>query len=159
MEGVAKILRYQDKQFSGDGVPDDGVSGRNLPWGSRALKIALDFDTLETQGVAAQLAFDTMRSRRLWYDPTLLEAFAGIRGADRPSETIREVPLRELIPGMVFAEDVRTLSGQMLVAHGQEVTPALAERIRNLSRDGGIHEPVKVTTARSRESVVAPATD
>ena len=42
-----------------------------------------------------------------------------------------EIELADARPGMVFVEDIRTTTGILLVARGQEVTERLAERIRN----------------------------
>jgi response regulator RpfG family c-di-GMP phosphodiesterase len=147
LEGVRAILRYQAKHFDGSGYPPDNVQAKRIPWGARALKIALDFDTLEAQGVDSQVALDTMKSRKLHYDPQILEAFAQLRGVQEQAEIIQELGLREVVAGMVFAEDVRTRTGQMLIARGTEVTPTLSERIRNMA-SSFVQEPVKVLVLR-----------
>ncbi|HEY3118338.1 MAG TPA: HD domain-containing phosphohydrolase [Chloroflexota bacterium] len=149
MGGVAKILRYEDKRFDGGGWPEDRVRGRQLPWGSRALKILLDYDTLVAAGQEAQGALDTMRDRLGWYDPSLLNVFAKTRGAEKQTEVIQELLLKDLLPGMVLAEDVRTSSGMMLVGRGAEVTPALSERLKNLAARANVIEPVRVLTKQS----------
>ena len=43
-EPVRRILAYQGKSYDGRGVPRDKVRGKGIPWGARALKIALDSD-------------------------------------------------------------------------------------------------------------------
>ncbi len=48
--------------------------------------------------------------------------------------------------GMVFAEDVRTKTGALLVTRGHEITPGLLERLHNL-RDVVALPPVKVIMA------------
>jgi hypothetical protein len=35
--------------------------------------------------------------------------------------------------GMIFGEDLKSSKGLLLIARGQEVTPALLERMRNFS--------------------------
>jgi response regulator RpfG family c-di-GMP phosphodiesterase len=154
LEGVRAILRYQNKHYDGQGTPPDRVQGRQIPWGARALKVVLDYDLLEAQGLDPQVALDTMRSRKLVYDPEILDGFAQIRGAEEHAETIQEVSLRELISGMVFAEDVRAQSGQMLVARGTEVTAALSERLRNLAPNAA-HERVRVLAIRPSHTQLA----
>lgn len=149
LEGVRAILRYQDKHFDGSGYPPDKVREKQIPWGARALKVALDFDVLEAQQANAQVALDTMRSRKLWYDPAILNAFAQLRGAEEQAEVIRELMIKEVIAGMIFAEDVRTRAGQMLIARGTEVSPSLSERIRNMAPNF-VQEPVKIVTLRSK---------
>ena len=151
LEEVRAILVNQSKHFDGTGGPANGLAGETIPLGSRILKIAIDYDRLEAQGLSASAALDTMRSHTGWYDPKLLETFSTLRGAEAqvplstlrggeaqtPLRTVRgvlkELPLKLVEVGMTFAEDLRTQGGSLLVARGQEVTESLVERIRNLS--------------------------
>ena len=57
-------------------------------------------------------------------------------------QTPVELPLRELSPGMVFADDVKTTDGTLLVAKGLEVTGSLLQRL--LNREGLVAEPLRV---------------
>ena len=45
-----------------------------------------------------------------------------------------EIDISEVEPGMVFFEDLHLASGALLIARGQEVTPGLASRLRNIGR-------------------------
>ncbi len=145
LESVRHILRYHQKSYDGSGAPYDDVRGPAIPWGARVLRLALDLDILEAQNLPLPMAFDTLRGRSGSYDPALLEALAGIRGAAAASTVIvKELPVSQLHTGMVLAEDVRTSKGLLLVARGQEVTPGLTERIRNFSQEVGVREPIRV---------------
>lgn len=148
LEGVARIVRYQDKHFGGAGKPADKVKGHHLPWGARALKLALDYVSLEAQGMDSLAVMDTLRCRALVYDPALLKALAQEHTPGEAGADIRELKVREVVPGMTFAQDVRTQSGQMLIARGTQVTAALFERIRNLG-EGLVQEPVCVAVRRA----------
>jgi hypothetical protein len=53
--------------------------------------------------------------------------------------------LRSVQPGMIFAEDVKTRSGLLRIARGQEVTPSLVQRITNLALNSKINDPVMVS--------------
>jgi response regulator RpfG family c-di-GMP phosphodiesterase len=130
LDGVRDILRYQGKQFDGGGNPPDCICGEEIPWGARALKLLSDADQLECDGVSAAITFDTLRARKGWYDPAILEALAAVRRVHQNSR-VRELPLARLRPGMILAEDVRTSNGVLFVARGTEVTPGLQERLHN----------------------------
>ncbi len=132
LDEVVDVLVYQAKRFDGGGAPHDSVKGTQIPWGARALKIALDYDVLETEGLRPTLAVDTLRGRTGCYDPEILEAFGKLRGTPAPYLEVRELSARDLSPGMTFASDVRTANGTVLVARGQEVTESLARRIQDL---------------------------
>ncbi|MBI3450409.1 MAG: response regulator [Acidobacteria bacterium] len=149
MEGVRAILRYQDRRFSGVGYSKDEPHREQLPLGSRLLKIALDYDALEARGIPQEVAFDTLRGREGWYDPSLLDAFAKSHGNAGKNLDVREIKLAALSPGMVLAEDIRTQAGGLLVARGHEITEGLIERIRNFGSAQGVCEPIRVILAKS----------
>jgi response regulator RpfG family c-di-GMP phosphodiesterase len=144
LEQVRDILLYQTKQFDGHGGPNDAVAGDQIPLGARILKVVLDYDGLLTRGQSAEEALGTMAARRGWYDPRVLQAFVEVRRLAARNLQVLQVGLRELQPGMVFYEDLRTVSGTVLIPRGQEMTSALAERIGNLRDSLRVVEPVKV---------------
>lgn len=127
LEAVLALIKNQDQpyRFNPDELHVAQVGGA-------ILKIAGDFDTLINQGHPAPLALETLQGRQGRYDPTLLAAFVVIRSAGGRPRQIKEIPILALQPGMIFAEDVRTKSGALLVTRGHEVTPGLIERIYNL---------------------------
>jgi response regulator RpfG family c-di-GMP phosphodiesterase len=158
LEPVREILRYRDKHYDGQGPPPNKTSGDAIPWGARALKAVSDFDVLESQGYPAEEALDVMRTRRGWYDPVMLRAIAKLQG-DKPRDaTVTKLPLHAVQPGMVFAEDVKTPSGLVLIARGQEVTPSLLERIKNLALHSKINDPVLVMLP-SQPSIPSPGAE
>jgi hypothetical protein len=76
-----------------------------------------------------------MVERRGRYDPAILQALAVVGDRLTPSAPIYGVRLADVRPGMHVAEEVRTLPGMLLVAHGHEVTPSLASRLNNMDPD------------------------
>ncbi len=142
LEAVRDILRFHMRPFNSDGTSHDHVSGTSIPWGARALKLALDFDVLESE--REEHSFDTLRSRNGWYDPVLLEAFAKLQGSGKQEILVHELKLRQIEVGMVFGEDVRSSKGLLLIARGQQVTSGLQERVRNFSAELGIREPIRM---------------
>ena len=85
-----------------------------------------------------------IRSRNGWYDSALVELFEKII-ATQAREDVRFIKVRELAPNMILDQDVRTASGILLIAKGQEVTPSMHQRLENFARIGeGIQEPIKV---------------
>lgn len=155
LDPVRRILLYRNKQFNGEGPPQDMVCGEDIPWGSRALKVIFDLDFLESQGVSLERALDILRGRTGWYDPSILKAIADIRGSTNHEMEMKEVSLREVKPGMVFAEDVKTARGVLLIARGQEVTPGVMERIMNFSAGLGVKEPIRVLIHHAGDSATA----
>jgi len=147
IEPVREILRLYPRIF-GDRTNGSGPSSSSeLPWGARALKIALDFDSLESGENRATAPFAVLRGRAGSYDPVILEALAKLRG-DSQDVRMVELQIRELAIGMVFGEDLKSPSGMLLVARGQEVTPGLLERLRNFPADVANRQLVRMISPK-----------
>jgi DNA-binding response OmpR family regulator len=110
--------------------------------GAEMLRIASDFDLLESRGNSAGFALSMMAGRDGRYDPLMLAAFSELQGPNGPRDEVRELPLSELRAGMVLAEDLR-MGHMLLVARGCEVTQSFVERVRNFGA-GMKKEPLRV---------------
>lgn len=144
LEGVSRIIAYQQKCFDGSGGPaDDSTAGAEIPLGARILKVALDYDAARWGGRDEIDAVTKLAGHPERYDP---EVFAALRVVVGFQESLHrtEIALKELVPGMSLAEDLKTGDGMVVVAKGQEVTPMLCQRIRNFSRHRQIQEPICV---------------
>ncbi len=144
IESVREILRQSGIQFVQAKHRSTAVPEGDMPWGARALKVALDFDLLEAGGNPAEQPMAVMRGREGWYDPRILEAFAAMRGNSQEKTLMLERAVKDVTVGMVFGEDLKSGKGLLLIARGQEVTPALLERMRNFSAELAIREPVRM---------------
>jgi response regulator RpfG family c-di-GMP phosphodiesterase len=137
LEPVREILKRERDRFDG---PPPGP-----PLGARLIRMVSDYDLLETQGESPGSALAQLRARTGLYDPALLDTFGELLGASEEGRPASQaVTLGRLRPGMVFAEDVRSRDGALLIARGHEVTESLIERMRNFSRNVGVREPLKV---------------
>jgi response regulator RpfG family c-di-GMP phosphodiesterase len=143
LEGLAEIIAYQEKNYSGTGIPADDRKGEGIPLGARALHVALKFDTLVTSGLEPRAAFEKLQSEGNLNDPAVLAALAKIIKVDLRYES-RSVLVRELLPRMVLGEDVQTFDGVLLVAKGQEVTSSMRTRLKNFADTTRIKEPIRV---------------
>jgi response regulator RpfG family c-di-GMP phosphodiesterase len=143
LEEVARIITYQEERFDAAGAAGDGTRGEELPQGARILKVALDYDLLVSAGISADIAVAEMHDREGCYDPAVL---AALRGAMEIDEVyiVRRLRVSELIDGLVLAEDVCSINGTLLCAHGQEVTPSMRARLRTYMANVGISGPIKV---------------
>ena len=94
------------------------------------LKVVLDFDRLQTVGMGADSALVRMQTREGWYDPAILTALGRVGGRWTLDQT-RTVMAAELEGGMILAADIEGEDRALVAMRGQEVTVALARRIRS----------------------------
>jgi response regulator RpfG family c-di-GMP phosphodiesterase len=137
LEGVQQILAGYGRRY------DSSLSGHVLPIGARMLRIALDFDDLQSRGLTVSAALDALAGLEGVYDPELLGAFARVVSASGRTRPIIELAVRDLRAGMMLVEDARARSGQLLSSRGHVVTEELLERLRNFPPDY-VHEPIRV---------------
>lgn len=139
LEGVLAILdAYQTNPEPGNPVHIGAI-----PEPARILRIAVDYDRLESGGTVATGAIAIMRNKQI-YDPYLLTVLAQSRGVAAGSAgTLREIWVEQLAIGMTLAEDVRNVNDGLLVARGQVVTEQMIERLSNHPADA-IEQPLRV---------------
>jgi hypothetical protein len=110
---------------------------------SSILRIAVDYDLLESKGQSGQSLLNELQAQAERYEPAVLEALTKLGDRLTAQPATRSVPLSSLRIGMIFAEDVRSKTGILLAARGFEVTDGFIERANNL-RAGSIPERVVV---------------
>ena len=162
LEGVAKIVRYQQKSFDGSGFPADNISGEAIPQGARLLKIFCDMIQFQKTGMSRVDALDEMKSRRGSYDPQLLAALraVSVAGATTPAKSGIQsiaVSVNDLTPGMVLYSNVLTKDGVLIITAGHEINEMTLEKIQNFQSLSGIREPIFVINPHAEEADLAPA--
>jgi len=148
LEGVARIVRYQQKNYDGSGNPPDAVKGEAIPLGSRLLKILADLAQMQAGGMNRLQALNEMQSRLGWYDPALLDAVRehyGVAVAARDDARMSiAISIRDLAPGMVLRSNIETKEGILILRAGHHITEMNLERIKNFDLISGIKEPLFV---------------
>lgn len=135
LEEVREILRTYTRQHRFEPILLADPKARVVAQGTQLLRLAVDFDALDSAGDAVTgEVVETLRGRTGAYNPMMLEALAELRGTSNASQ-VRELPVRLLRPGMIVAEDVKMRNGALLVARGYEITERFLERVRNFSPD------------------------
>jgi response regulator RpfG family c-di-GMP phosphodiesterase len=143
MQEVAGIIAYQEKRWDGSGIPRDSRKGEDIPMGARLLKVALDFDVLESAGCPKGEVYEHLKQRSGWYDPAVLEALKKAFLTDIKYEGMY-VAINALAAGMILAEDIKDDKGLLLVAKGQDVTESLTQRLHNYVKSGRLSELIRV---------------
>src|SRR5439155_18180426 len=98
--------------------------------GWEILRTCCDFHRIITQGVTLHAALKTMRDRRRQEDylPAVLNALEAVTG-EMFQQKVATVNVADLTEEMVLDEDVRTMSGILLVPKGTVITQSLLLRL------------------------------
>jgi response regulator RpfG family c-di-GMP phosphodiesterase len=136
---VAEAIAHQDRKYDGS---DGDVRGEDIPLAARILKVALDTDSLLSGGATNGEALDALKQRPGWYDPAVVDGLRRVFTTNRYIE--RLVPVSRLTDDMVFASDVLSASGVLLVSKGQEVSPPVRARLALIVKNNGIPPELRV---------------
>jgi response regulator RpfG family c-di-GMP phosphodiesterase len=145
MAPVVEAIRYSRRWFDGSGPPDERAAGEQIPLGGRILRLVQDFDEMTASGMPTNEAQARLADRAgTDYDPALVEALASVLDED-DGAAVRTSTLADANEGAVLGAPLRTRSGKLLLAAGQELTPSLMVRLRNLSvTDDPVAEPLVI---------------
>jgi response regulator RpfG family c-di-GMP phosphodiesterase len=135
LEGIARIILYQNKQFDGSGFPNDEVAGTSIPVGARLLRVVHDLSHYEAGGVPTAKAISQLVALQGYYDPDILTAASQCLPEllDTHEHAVRQriVMVQDLRIGHVLRSDIRTKDGMLLLTAGHAISATLLERLRN----------------------------
>jgi ActR/RegA family two-component response regulator len=159
LEKVREIIRWQapdslDEPPPGEDQQDDqadreeesGDQRPEVPFASKVLNLALDFDSLESGGLVRQKVLEAILERRGRYDPEVTSALRRIF-SEAVTAMSQALFIRDLRTGMILSEGVTTRDGLLIVARGTEVSPALLEKLRTWAEMDRLVEPLVVETS------------
>jgi len=147
LEPVIQILvalNWKDAQVAALG---NGTIGM----GARILGIVLDYDWQAAQGKPREAIFENLRGRMDRYGAAIIEHLDRCLQSASAGDQPREIPLREVVPGMSLQQDIRTHLGALIVPKGFDVTPTFLERISNIAPEL-LDTPVRVSLSDARRS-------
>lgn len=160
MEGISKIIKYQEKLFDGTGIPHDKISFNNIPLGSRILKALLDYDALLLNKMRPLDAVKGMRMRKGWYDPSVLDALETIIEVEG-DQKVRVVQVKQLEKGMILVSDLYAyVGGKPIKALGRgfEITSGTLEHLAKLAGRVSLSDTVQIIDPKpAKKAAVAKA--
>jgi len=145
LDKIAYSIAYQEKCFNGDGLPEDNIKGDAIPLGARILKLILDFEKFNISTLGNGNAMELLEKHSERYDPKLLSAFKRIQPFNiKVKKRQMDLEFWQLKTGMELLQDVKTLSGQLIVTKGQMVSDSVLKIIDRCLDNGAISGTIKV---------------
>lgn len=121
----------------------DAAALIRLRHAAAVLRAAAEFDALQTRGFSAAESIGYLRGVTRGHEAAVVDALEALCHAQDQHVEIRRLPVSRLRPGMVIAEDVHLVSGQLLIGRGFEIGEGFLARLANFRR-GTIREPIPV---------------
>ncbi len=143
LENVAAILSCAN-YLQADKEPRNAEVAEN----AAVLMHVLEFDSLMSRGENAETAIATLRARFGAKHHSMLNHLAELQGTVVGGPQLREIRLREVSPGMILLDELRTDLGTLLVSRGYEISQSFIDRMRNFG-PGLLDTRVRVQVSRS----------
>lgn len=139
LQDATRLIRHHQERWDGGGFPDR-LKGETIPFGSRLLKLAVDFTELQSG-----LVLDRRLSRDeallliqkysgKFYDPHLCERFVALCTELAPDLALADPSIlvldtRRLEPGMILARSLSAENGTLLLNEGKQLSRALIDKL------------------------------
>lgn len=139
MKDAARLILHHQERWDGSGFPDR-LRGKAIPFGSRLLKLAVDFIELQRGLILERqmnsdeaLVYIRQYTGKL-YDPDLVEGFIQVCAAYLNDVTLADpnvkvLGTRDLTAGMVLARNLNADNGMLLLNAGKVLSGPLVEKL------------------------------
>jgi response regulator RpfG family c-di-GMP phosphodiesterase len=125
---VGETIRAHHEQYDGKGYPD-GLAGEAIPWTARCLALAVFY--AESTLPKPQTIDSIVKESGKRFDPEAVRLFFKVTQIAELPQSVCEIMVDELKPGMKLVKGICSPSGLLLVAEGQDLTLATISKIKN----------------------------
>ncbi len=95
------------------------------------LRLTLEYERLIQRGVSRTEAVHTLSRQNKGFNPEFFNALISLDPNAEEGE-VRKCRIDMLSPGMIVQGEVRSVDGSLVISKGQEVTPPLILKLKNL---------------------------
>ena len=139
MKDAARLILHHQERWDGNGFPDR-LKGEAIPFGSRLLKLAVDFIELQRGLILERqmnsdeaLVYIRNYAGRL-YDPEMVEDFIQVCAAYQSDVSLADpavkvLTTRDVAAGMILARNLNADNGMLLLNAGKVLNGALVEKL------------------------------
>ncbi len=131
---IAASIRSHHEDYSGSGFPD-GLKGRDIPFTSRLIRIASDYDNLIFRnGKRHEDAISELEKQSsILYDPQILYTFCRIKERDfgKEERRLHKIRLKDIQTGMMLNSDIVLRNGLLLLPKGIIVNSKMLEKLKS----------------------------
>ena len=129
LEPIAWMIEHQNQPLPEPGPGDFETA--DMRRGAGILRLVLAYERLIHKGVSRNEAAHTLSLQNKNFSPEFFDALVALDPNSEEGE-IRKCRIELLSPGMIVQQEVRTNEGVLLISKGQEATPPLILKLKNL---------------------------
>ena len=152
LEPVAWMIAQQNRHEPA--ADDSKVPDMRL--GAEILRLVLAYEQLIHNGASRNEAAHTLALQNKNFSPEFFRTLVTLDPNAEEGET-RKCQVEDLAPGMIVQEELHTLAGTLVVSKGQEVTPTVIVKLKNLLARGAIVNNVSASLPKSALAFVKSA--
>ena len=127
LEPIAWMIEHQNRPVPEVGDPDMA----EMRLGAEILRLTLGYEQLIQKGKSRTEAAHLLANQNKQFSPEFFSALVTLDPNAEEGE-IRRCRIELLSPGMILQDEVRTVDGTLVASKGQEATPALILKLKNL---------------------------
>jgi hypothetical protein len=140
LEPIAWMVEHQN----GPIPPEVGDESADIRHGAEILRTVLTYESFIHKGFSRTETMHRLSRLNPKPGPELFNALVALNPQAEDEET-RHCPIEELAPGMIIQQEIRGVDGTLIISKGQEITPTVIFRLKNLHARRAI--PGRVTVS------------
>lgn len=140
LSDVAEMVARQNAAYDPFLTPAKAKSIDPVSLGGQMLRIALEHDAKMAKAGAASVE----QTSQISFQDDALSGTQKDSGGTFVQSVVRTLYIRDVCPNMIVHQDIRTHKGILVVAKGQEVTPAVLELLQLWAKSKDIVEPIEM---------------
>ncbi|MFH1196861.1 MAG: HD domain-containing phosphohydrolase [bacterium] len=144
LEHISEAISYQYKNYDGSDGIKNLKSFDNIPFSARILKVLNDYEYFVRSNKSPKEAIQAMTENASHYDPIIFAALKAEIVSGDEQYTLKIIPILELLPGMIVAQNFKDNQGNLLISKGNEITDAIKYRLISYFKMHKIEEFMKV---------------
>ena len=152
LEPIAWMIEQQNRRAPT--ADDSKVPDMRL--GAEILRLVLAYEQLIHKGASRNEAAHTLAMQNKNFSPAFFQTLVTLDPNAEEGET-QKCQIENLTPGMIVQEEVHTLAGTLVVSKGQEVTPTVIFKLKNLLARGAVSNNVSASMPKSTLAFVKSA--
>jgi len=152
LEPIAWMIEQQNRRAPAE--DDSKVPDQRL--GAEILRLVLAYEQLIHKGASRNEAAHTLAMQNKNFSPEFFRTLVTLDPNAEEGET-RKCQIEDLSPGMIIQEEVHTLAGTLVVSKGQEVTPTVIFKLKNLLARQAVSNNVSASMPKSTLAFVKGA--